>query len=213
MKGKDIPFVGSKPVTTPILIIAWRQTKSNEPIANKYSYNLGACRNFQETNTKRNRKQKVLIGSFLITISIILFISFISFFYNWQEDYSTLYKITDRDTSSSNILNKLGAYISHLFIYKLFGLGSFILVYLIFKTGFILFFSRTLKNVLKNWTWGFFHIIWLSIALGFFYRVNPLLGGIVGYELNSIIVDFIGDIVLIIILSFFFLCFLVEKLQ
>ena len=25
-----------------------------------------------------------------------------------------------------------------------------------------------------------------------FYRVNPLLGGIVGYEINSIIVDFIG---------------------
>ena len=77
-------------------------------------------------------KQKVLIGNLLITIGIILFISFISFFYNWQEDYSTLYKITDRETSSSNILNKLGAYISHLFIYKLFGIGSFILVYLIF---------------------------------------------------------------------------------
>ena len=169
--------------------------------------------NNNDNSSKRNRKQKVLIGSFLITISIILFISFISFFYNWQEDYSTLYKITDRDTSSSNILNKLGAYISHLFIYKLFGLGSFILVYLILKTGFILFFSRTLKNVLKNWTWGFFHIIWLSIALGFFYRVNPLLGGIVGYELNSIIVDFIGDIGLIIMLSFFFLCFLVIELN
>ena len=165
--------------------------------------------NNSDDSSKTKKKQKVLIGSLLITIGIILFISFISFFYNWQEDYSTLYKITDRETSSSNVLNKLGAYISHLFIYKLFGLGSFILVYLILKTGIILFFSKTSKKILKNWSWGFFHIIWLSIALGFFYRVNPLLGGIVGYEINSIIVDFIGDIGLIILLSFFFLCFIV----
>ena len=85
---------------------------------------------------KEKRKQKVLIGGLLITIGIILSISFISFFYNWQEDYSTLYQINNRDVSSSNILNKLGAYISHLFIYKLFGLGSFILVYLILKTSY-----------------------------------------------------------------------------
>ena len=165
--------------------------------------------NNNDNSSKRNRKQKVLIGSFLITISIILFISFISFFYNWQEDYSTLYKITDRDTSSSNILNKLGAYISHLFIYKFFGLGSFILVYLILKTGFILFFSKTSKKILKNWSWGIFQTIWVSITLGFFYNTNPLLGGIVGYEINSIIVDFIGNIGLIILLSFFFLCFII----
>ena len=169
--------------------------------------------NNNDDSSKRNRKQKVLIGSFLITISIILFISFISFFYNWQEDYSTLYKITDRDTSSSNILNKLGAYISHLFIYKLFGLGSFILVYLILKTGFILFFSKTSKKILKNWSWGIFQIIWVSITLGFFYNTNPLLGGIVGYEINSIIVDFIGNIGLIILLSFFILCFIVIELN
>ena len=165
--------------------------------------------NNSDDSSKTKKKQKVLIGSLLITIGVILFISFISFFYNWQEDYSTLYKITDRETSSSNVLNKLGAYISHLFIYKLFGLGSFILVYLILKTGIILFFSKSSKKILKNWSWGFFYIIWLSIALGFFYRVNPLLGGIVGYEINSIIVDFIGDIGLIILLSFFFLCFIV----
>ena len=97
--------------------------------------------NNSDDSSKTKKKQKVLIGSLLITIGIILFISFISFFYNWQEDYSTLYKITDRETSSSNVLNKLGAYISHLFIYKLFGLGSFILVYLILKTGIILFFK------------------------------------------------------------------------
>ena len=165
--------------------------------------------NNSDDSIKTKRKQKVLIGSLLITIGIILFISFISFFYNWQEDYSTLYKITDRETSSSNILNKLGAYISHLFIYKLFGLGSFILVYLILKTGFILFFSKTSKKILKNWSWGIFQTIWVSITLGFFYNTNPLLGGIVGYEINSIIVDFIGNIGLIILLSFFFLCFIV----
>ena len=64
-----------------------------------------------------------------------------------------------------------------------------------------------------NWIWGVSHIIWLSISLGFFYETNPLLGGIVGYEINSIIVAFIGDIGLIIFLSFFFLCFIVIELN
>ena len=169
--------------------------------------------NNSNDSDKTKRKQKVLVGGLLITVGIILSISFISFFYNWQEDYSTLYQITNRDISSSNILNKLGAFISHLFIYKLFGLGSFILVYLILKTGFILFFNRDSKKILINWAWGFFHIIWFSVTLGFFYKTNPLLGGIVGYEINSLIVDFIGDIGLIILLSFFFLCFIVIELN
>ena len=169
--------------------------------------------NNSDASDKTKRKQKVLIGGLLITIGIILSISFISFFYTWQEDYSTLYQISNRDVSSSNILNKLGAYISHLFIYKLFGLGSFILVYLILKTGIFLFFSKDSKKILMNWIWGVFHIIWLSISLGFFYETNPLLGGIVGYEINSIIVAFIGNIGLIIFLSFFFLCFIVIELN
>ena len=169
--------------------------------------------NNSNDSDKTKRKQKVLVGGLLITVGIILSISFISFFYNWQEDYSTLYQIKNRDISSSNILNKLGAFISHLFIYKLFGLGSFILVYLILKTGFILFFNRDSKKILINWAWGFFYIIWFSVTLGFFYKTNPLLGGIVGYEINSLIVDFIGDIGLIILLSFFFLCFIVIELN
>ena len=176
---------------------------------------LNPIEDFNNSNdsNKTKRKKKVLAGGLLITVGIILSISFISFFYNWQEDYSTLYQITNRDISSSNILNKLGAFISHLFIYKLFGLGSFILVYLILKTGFILFFNRNSKKILINWAWGFFHIIWFSVTLGFFYKTNPLLGGIVGYEINSIIVDFIGNIGLIILLSFFILCFIVIELN
>ena len=177
--------------------------------------NLNPSEDFNTNNNlkKTKRKQKVLIGGLLISIGVILSISFISYFYNWQEDFSTLYQINNREISSSNVLNKLGAYISHLFIYKLFGLGSFILVYLILKTGIFLFFSKNSKKILMNWVWGFLHIIWLSITLGFFYKINPLLGGFVGYEINSIIVDFIGKIGLIILLSFFFLCFVVIELN
>ena len=75
-------------------------------------------------------KFKVVFGYTLLFISIILFTSFISYMYNWRIDQSSVDSILDRDIQVENILGKIGASISHLLIFKLFGIDHKDLYYL-----------------------------------------------------------------------------------
>ena len=77
----------------------------------------------------KSRQAQTILGTFLILFSAFLCIAFFSFFFNWQEDQSTLTKLTDRTVTSKNLLGKFGAILSHFFIYKSFGVASFIILF------------------------------------------------------------------------------------
>src|SRR5690625_7763913 len=62
----------------------------------------------KKINLKLNRKQKVLLGSFLILFGIALFIAFFSFLFSWKVDQSTLTEFTDRSVEAQNWLKKFG---------------------------------------------------------------------------------------------------------
>ena len=90
--------------------------------------------NFSEDTINVNRSREIIFGSFLFILGTLLFISFCSYFYNWQTDQSTLDSLNDRQIQSENLLNKIGAWVSHLFIFDLFGLVSFIFTFLLCYT-------------------------------------------------------------------------------
>jgi S-DNA-T family DNA segregation ATPase FtsK/SpoIIIE len=66
-------------------------------------------------NFLKTRQSQTIIGTFLILFSLFLVIAFLSFFFNWQEDQSTLTKLSDKAVRSSNLLGKIGANLSHFF--------------------------------------------------------------------------------------------------
>ena len=134
--------------------------------------------------------------------SIALFFSFVSFYFTWQADQSLLSEFSDRNEQAKNLLNKFGASISHFFVYKGFGLASLIFTFLFFITGLHLFLSLDKKGLLRKWIWGLIFIIWISITLGFFAEKRPLLGGIVGYEMNDFLQDYTGKIGVFLLLLF-----------
>ena len=84
----------------------------------------------------KNRQTQTILGSFLILFAFFLIVAFISFFFSWQEDQSTLTEFGDRTISTKNLLGKIGAKLSHFFVYKGFGLGAFIIPFLLFLTGY-----------------------------------------------------------------------------
>ena len=139
----------------------------------------------------------------------LLFIAFISYLFSWKTDYSTLNSLTDKSVVAQNILNKLGALISHFFIYKGVGVGAFIFPYLIGLSGYKLFFGNTIKGLIISWGWGLAHIIWTCMMFGYFWSEFPIFSGIIGYEIHSFSVIYIGRLGLLAILVFLFLCFLV----
>ena len=164
------------------------------------------------SNPKIKRQRQVIIGGGLILISFLLFISFVSYLTNWKEDYSSLNSFFDRSVEVQNILSKTGLFISHLFIYHGVGLASFIIIYLLIISGFKLFFDKKNNTLIVKWSWGILHTIWLTIATGYFIPSEPLYSGIIGYEINKFLIDYIGRIGIFSGLVFFFLCFIVFQL-
>ena len=164
------------------------------------------------SNPKIKRQRQVIIGGGLILISFLLFISFVSYLTNWKEDYSSLNSFFDRSVEVQNILSKTGLFISHLFIYHGVGLASFVIIYLLIISGFKLFFDKKNNVMIVKWSWGILHTIWLTIAIGYFIPSRPLYSGIIGYEINKFLIDYIGRIGIFSGLVFFFLCFIVFQL-
>ena len=166
-----------------------------------------------QTDPKIRRQRQVLFGGGLFLLGLLLIISFVSYYFNWKEDYSSLESFFDKSVPAKNILSKVGAFVSHLFIYQGVGFSSILFPYLLCLSGFKLFFDVNTEKILSNWSWGISHIIWLTVFLGYLFPSNPKYCGIVGYELNLILKTYIGEIGVLAILIFFFMCIVVIQLK
>ena len=155
------------------------------------------------------RQRTIIFGSFLILISLILFLSFTSYLLTWEADQSTLLSFNDRNIETENFLSKIGAWLGHLFIYNLFGVSSYIFTYLIFITGSILFFNTSRKSLITKWSWGLNYILFGSLLFSFFHDLSPIIDGVVGFETSNLIIDYVGVFGFATIVSFYFLCIIV----
>jgi S-DNA-T family DNA segregation ATPase FtsK/SpoIIIE len=166
----------------------------------------------KQIDPKIIRQRQVLFGGALLLLALLLTIAFISYLYSWKADYSTLGALTDRTVIAQNVLNKLGALISHFFIYQGVGLGAFLIPYLIGLSGYKLFFNGSTRGLVSSWAWGIAHILWTCLTFGYLWTEFPILSGIIGFEIHSFAVIYIGRLGLLAILSFLFLCFIVIEL-
>ena len=73
---------------------------------------------FGNEKRKLNSSQKLFIGSSLIVISFVLFISFTSYFFSGNSDQSTLIQFTNKDVNPENWMSKVGAFLSDLLYIK-----------------------------------------------------------------------------------------------
>ncbi|MFQ3181533.1 MAG: S-DNA-T family DNA segregation ATPase FtsK/SpoIIIE [Polaribacter sp.] len=159
----------------------------------------------------KTKQTQTIFGIFLMLFSLFLCIAFISFFFNWQEDQSTLDQLTNRAVKSKNLLGKIGANLSHFFIYKGFGIAAFIIALQLFLTGLYILFQRKLSKMVISWNWGLIVMVLVSVTLGFLHEKFALLSGVIGFEINRYLQDFIGEIGLTILLIFFFLSYTVLR--
>lgn len=164
----------------------------------------------KKVTLKPSKQNKIIFGSLLIVLSIALFFSFMSYYFTWQEDQSILSEFAHRNAEASNLLNKFGASVSHFFMYQGFGLASFAFPLLLAVTGLYLFLGLSGKGLIGKWIWGLTGIIWISVALGFFAAEQPLLGGLIGYEMNDFLQDYTGKIGVFLILIFMLMVILVR---
>ncbi|OEK08680.1 cell division protein FtsK [Flavivirga aquatica] len=168
---------------------------------------------FKKPNLKLSSQQKLVLGSFLIILGIILCIAFISFFFTGKADQSVINSLPSRKSETQNWISQFGAWLSHFFIQRGFGIASFIYSGLIFLSGVYVLMDINKAKLRKHWFWGIFIIIWASILLGFFSKKNDILGGTVGYELNTYLQDYIGKIGTSLLLLFGLITYLAIRFK
>ena len=95
-----------------------------------------------------------------------------------------LIMIFDRDVEVENLLGKTGAYISHLFIYKLFGISSFILPIILFVSSYYILFNKKIFDLFGKINWLLLLLIWTTILSGYLRSYFPVQSGLVGFEVN-----------------------------
>ncbi len=170
-------------------------------------------RNYRVVNFFKSKQTHLIFGVFLTLLSVFLLVSFISFFSNWQADQSQLDVFAERLSETKNLLGKIGAQISHFLIYRGFGLAAFGIPILLFLTGMVAIFHLPLKQVRKMWFWGIITMFWISLTAGFFFTSNALFAGVVGFEMNDFLNDFIGRVGVFLILLFSLLAVLIFRLK
>ncbi len=176
----------------------------------------------KKTTTKTPRKkisfslskqQKIILGSFLFLLGLALLFSFVSYFFTWQADQSEIGNLAEREMQAKNWLNKFGANVAHFFIYDGFGISAFIFAFLVTLTGIYYFFDYAKKQLAKFWFWGLLLMLWISIFFGFFGEETNLFSGIIGYETNDLIQDYLGLVGAMLVMIFILIVYLVVRLK
>ncbi|MGB0367436.1 MAG: DNA translocase FtsK 4TM domain-containing protein [Flavobacteriaceae bacterium] len=147
---------------------------------------------FKTEDPQKKRSREILFGGFLILTGTLLFVAFGSYFFSWKIDQSNLSQLANRGVETQNILRKLGAEISHWMIYEGVGIAVFIFAYLLLSSGLFLFFNLQKKTIVKRWIWGIYYILLVALISARFEKIFPFLGGKMGYELGSLLIDYIG---------------------
>lgn len=162
-------------------------------------------------NIKPNRKQEILLGGFLLVFGLALLIAFTAFWFTWENDQSIIGHFGERSLEAQNLLSKLGAHLSHFFVYNGFGVAAYIPALLILWSGLILFLNLKKNKLIDKWFWGLY--IMLCLSLIFSLLPNPILGGKIGYELNLFLQDYIGLLGVLLLIFLLSILFLVYKLN
>ncbi|HWK56606.1 MAG TPA: DNA translocase FtsK [Parapedobacter sp.] len=127
-----------------------------------------------------------IVGLFLLILSVYFLIAFISYLFTWKEDQSyvsvanggwhTLFKTREElDLAGieapvvQNWMGKVGALLAHQFIYKWFGIASFLFVGILFTIGYRLLFKVKIISTWKVLGYALFSLIFISVTLGFIH--------------------------------------------
>jgi DNA segregation ATPase FtsK/SpoIIIE, S-DNA-T family len=138
------------------------------------------------------KKVKSTLGAVMLLFSIYLTLACLSYIFTWQVDQDRVinkglfqFLLEDNETPVSNWLGKFGAWMSHLFIYRWFGLPSFGLCFLLFISGIRVLLNISILPMQKAFKICILMMIWSSLFLGYFAPQINYLGGTFGYYINE----------------------------
>ncbi len=145
----------------------------------------------------RDERTWKIIGAVFLLLSIFLFISFASYLFTWKEDMDIAQQgmgaLLDNDKSVNNLLGRFGAVSSHFFIFKAFGIASFLICTFFFVVGVNLLFSRRVFSIWRNLKYVTLGLLVLSVSLAFIFGNSGFsFGGGVGNMISNKLTGVLG---------------------
>ena len=182
----------------------------------------------KNSDIKSSKKQKVqkvkktfilsapvkrIVGLTLGLLSVYLFVSFFSYLFTWKIDQDKVegvnflnFVFTKQPFEISNWLGKLGAVISHRFIYNGFGIMAFLFPFYLGMLSLKILTAYSPFSLKKMLKVAVVALVWGSIFFGFFFNECYLfVGGNFGFQINQWLGDSVGKIGTFFLLLFSFL--------
>lgn len=138
------------------------------------------------------KKVKNTLGVISVLLAVYIFLACFSYLLTWQEDQNRVlnkglfeFLFDGNEEPVANWLGKFGAWISHLLIYRWFGIASFAFALMLFISGFKALFNISILPIQKTVTVSALSIVWGSMFLGYFSNHVSYLGGTFGFQIND----------------------------
>jgi len=148
----------------------------------------------------RDERTWKITGALFLLIAIFLCIAFISYFFTWKEDQDKVFRgasslLMDNDTKVSNLLGRLGAVVSHFFIFKSFGIASLLICTFFFVVGTNLLVNRKVFSIWRNLKYVTIGLLVLSVSLSFILSNSEFrFGGEVGNLISNWLIGIFGNV-------------------
>jgi S-DNA-T family DNA segregation ATPase FtsK/SpoIIIE len=156
-------------------------------------------------------------GAILLTLGILMFIAFLSHLFTGSGDQSALDAVwTDSlqraGSRSNNALGLWGAVVSHVFVYRWFGIGALAIPVIPILAGWALLANEQRFSLAIISKHVIFYTLWVSLLMGYVVLMSGkeadlgYLSGGFGYEANVILFSLLkwGSFIAIVLALFFF---------
>jgi DNA segregation ATPase FtsK/SpoIIIE, S-DNA-T family len=165
---------------------------------------------------KDERTHKIA-GSIFLLLALLFFVAFTSYLFTWDEDQDKVFKegyqlLLGTDTKVANLMGTFGAFMAHLFIYKGFGIASYLICSFFFVIGVNLFFGKKLFSISKNIRYLIVGLPLISITASVLLGKQEFAwGGAVGDMCKDYLYGTIGKIGSIAVLAVAFLAYVIWR--
>lgn len=164
---------------------------------------------FKKMIDRYNKKKiKTILGATLLFLGVILFLANFSYLLTWQGDQNRVlgkgffeFIFDGNPEPVRNWIGKLGAWSSHLLIYRSFGISSFLIPFMLIVVGIKWMFNFSILPVRKTLKVGTLLTVVGSLFFGFFSEKVSYLGGIFGYQMNHWLWLTIGKIATFVLIA------------
>lgn len=144
------------------------------------------------SNRFDKKRVKTILGIAMVLFSFFTFLSCFSYFFTWTSDQDRVLDVSlfsflfdNNPEPVENWLGKFGAWMSHLFMYRWFGVSSFAISFIIFLIGFKWMLNILLLPIRRSIAVAVLFMVWSSIFLGYFVEHIDYLGGTFGFAINQ----------------------------